>query len=242
VNDSHDVATRPPARSHAEPKATEVAPPALRWVRICAILSAYALIIVLGHFAGRWLQQYLGFDPSNFQDTTAQTVLVLGLILFIVMLALPFVPGIEVSLALFAIFGSAVALPIYFATIASFVLSYAAGRFVPLASLSRFFDYIGLTPASALVHRLGAMSPTERVAALVETAPNKLARLLVNHRDLALIAALNMPGNALIGGGGGIALVAGMSGMFRPDRFLVAVAIAALPIPLIMVVAGHLLK
>jgi hypothetical protein len=237
-----DIATRPQARSHAEPQATDPAQPPLRWVRICAILSAYALIIVLGHFAGRWLQQYLGFDPMNLQDTTAQTVLVLGLILFIVMLALPFVPGIEVSLALFAIFGSAVALPIYFATIAAFVLSYAAGRFVPLASLARFFDYIGLTPASALVHRLGAMSPTERVEALVETAPNKVARLLVNHRDLALMAALNMPGNALIGGGGGIAMVAGMSGMFRPDRFLVAVAIAALPIPLLMVVAGHLLK
>lgn len=76
----------------------------------------------------------------------------------------------------------------------------------------------------------------------METAPKGISRVLVDHRDLALIAVLNMPGNALIGGGGGIALVAGMSGMFRPDRYLLAVAIAALPIPLFMLAGGYFMK
>ncbi|AVO45994.1 hypothetical protein C6569_13440 [Phreatobacter cathodiphilus] len=231
--ESQDVATRPQAMSASSP---------LRWLRIGALLGGYGLILVLGHFAGRWLQQHLGFDPMNLQDPTAQTVLVVGLVLFVVMLAVPFVPGIEVSLALFAIFGAAVAMPVYVATVAALVLSYAAGRCVPLDRLAAFFDYVGLRPASEMVRRLGAMTPQQRVGALAEIAPNRIARLLVDHRDLTLVAALNMPGNALIGGGGGIALVAGMSGMFRPDRYLLAVAIAALPIPLLMVAGGQFLK
>lgn len=241
MSDSHDVSTRPqPIMAERDVPTGRV--PALRWFRIGALLLGYALIIVFGHFAGRWLQQNLGLDLENFNGPTARLVLGIGLLLFIVMLSLPFVPGIEVSLALFAIFGTAIALPVYAATVTALLLSYAAGRFVPLDRLGAFFDYIGLSRASVLVRRLGTMTPQERVASLAQTAPNRLSRILVDRRDLALIAALNMPGNALIGGGGGIALVAGMSGMFRPDRYLVAIAVAALPIPLLMLAGGNFLK
>jgi hypothetical protein len=240
VNDSHHASTRP--QPTAEGDGSSECVPALRWLRIGSLLLGYALIIVFGHVAGRWLQHNLGLELEDLSGPTARLVLCVGLFLFIVMLSLPFVPGIEVSLALFAIFGTAVALPIYAATVTALLLSYAAGRFVPLDRLGAFFDYVGLARAGALVRRLGAMSPQERVAALAQTAPGRLARALVQRRDLALIAALNMPGNALIGGGGGIALVAGMSGMFRTDRYLVAIAIAALPIPLMMLAGGHFLK
>lgn len=239
MNDSQDAATRPQALAERDTAAARH--PALRWIRIGGLIAGYALIIVFGHFAGRWLQQNLGLDVESLQGPTARLVLGVGLTLFVVMLALPFVPGIEVSLALFAIFGAAVALPVYLATVIALLLSFAAGRCVPLDRLAAFFDYLGLRRASALVRRLGDMTPHERVEALVETAPNRIARLLVNHRELALIAALNMPGNALIGGGGGIALVAGMSGMFRPHRFLLAVAVAASPIPLFMLAGGRLM-
>jgi len=47
-------------------------------------------------------------------------------------------------------------------------------------------------------------------------------------------AAFNIPGNALIGGGGGIALVAGMSGLFRLPTYILMVAIAISPIPLFL--------
>lgn len=233
MSERQDVITRPQILSG-------VSVP--RWLRVGALLAGYALILVGGHFAGRWVQQSLGLDLMNLDDPTARLVLGFGLVLFIVLLAIPFVPGIEVCLALFAIFGAAVALPIYLATIVALTISYVAGRCVALDRLAAIFDFVGLRPASEMVRRLGAMAPPERVSALVETAPNRIARLLVHHRDLTLIAAVNMPGNALIGGGGGIALIAGMSGMFRPDRFLLATAIAALPVPLLMVAGGQFLK
>ncbi len=50
--------------------------------------------------------------------------------------------------------------------------------------------------------------------------------------------ALNIPGNTLIGGGGGISLAAGMSRLFRVWRFLLVLAIAVAPVPLIIVLTG----
>jgi hypothetical protein len=52
------------------------------------------------------------------------------------------------------------------------------------------------------------------------------------------MVALNVPGNAVIGGGGGIALLAGMSGLVTFPRFLATVSLAALPVPLFVVLAG----
>ena len=52
--------------------------------------------------------------------------------------------------------------------------------------------------------------------------------------------ALNLPGNTLVGGGGGIAMVAGLSGLVSPLGFLVTVAVAVAPIPLLFLVLGGL--
>ena len=61
---------------------------------------------------------------------------------------------------------------------------------------------------------------------------------LLKHRYIAVIVALNVPGNALIGGGGGIALLAGMSGLFTFPRYLAALALAVLPVPLFVLIMG----
>ena len=53
-----------------------------------------------------------------------------------------------------------------------------------------------------------------------------------------LMVALNLPGNALVGGGGGISLVAGFSRLFSLPKYILAVTIAVLPIPLMILVTG----
>jgi hypothetical protein len=49
---------------------------------------------------------------------------------------------------------------------------------------------------------------------------------------------INVPGNAVIGGGGGLAFAAGMSGVFSVPAFLLTVAIAVLPVPLAIFAFG----
>ena len=50
---------------------------------------------------------------------------------------------------------------------------------------------------------------------------------------------LNLPGNALIGGGGGIGLIAGMSRVYSFPRYFLLVGLAITPLPLLFL-AGKL--
>ena len=67
----------------------------------------------------------------------------------------------------------------------------------------------------------------------------KVLKILLLYRYLALALAINMPGNIVLGGGGGIAMMAGLSRMFDPLPFLLTVLIAVLPIPLIFFVGMY---
>ena len=63
--------------------------------------------------------------------------------------------------------------------------------------------------------------------------------VLVRHRYVALAVLFNMPGNFLLGGGGGIAMVAGVSRLYSVPGFLVTVAIAVSPVPLAIAIFGE---
>ena len=54
----------------------------------------------------------------------------------------------------------------------------------------------------------------------------------MRYRYPALAIAIAMPGNIVLGGGGGIALAAGLSRTFHPALFVLTVALATLPVPL----------
>jgi hypothetical protein len=43
---------------------------------------------------------------------------------------------------------------------------------------------------------------------------------------------LNLPGNALLGGGGGIGLIIGMSRLIPFHKYLLLIAVAVAPVPL----------
>lgn len=52
------------------------------------------------------------------------------------------------------------------------------------------------------------------------------------HRYLFLAALINLSGNALVGGGGSILFLAGLSRLFRPFGVALTLALAVLPVPL----------
>ena len=78
----------------------------------------------------------------------------------------------------------------------------------------------------------------DRLEQLFNRTSNRLLRGLIRSRYLALAVALNIPGNVLIGGGGGIALFAGISRMYSYLGFLITVVIAVAPIPAAVLVFG----
>ena len=81
---------------------------------------------------------------------------------------------------------------------------------------------------------VAALPVKQRLPFLLDKAPPGIAPLMLRHRYLAIAMLINLPGNMLIGGGGGIALVAGMTRLFPWPAFLLTIAIAVAPVPLLI--------
>jgi hypothetical protein len=219
-------------------KATDTTPGKRRWPRIVILLLIYGGLLAGGHWGSQWLIGLVGVDLTLQAGSHARHVVTAGIAIYTVLMAIPFVPGMEISLALLAAFGHQVAICIYTATVAALALSFLIGRIVPVRIIASLFRSLGQQRAEDLVLRLEPLSAEQRLEALIAKAPKRFVPVLLKHRYIAIAVALNLPGNAIIGGGGGIALLAGISGLFTLPRYLAVVALAVLPIPLIIMLAG----
>jgi hypothetical protein len=211
-----------------------------KWARVALLVAIYAALFWLGNVGGSWLVRTIGFGASHDAIIARQGLIWLALLAYVVLLAIPFVPGMEISLALFAMLGSSIALPIYVATVVALTIAFLAGRMVPARYVAALFGNLGLHRAQQLVQTLELLNAEQRLAKLMDHAPRRLVPFLIRHRYIAVAFAFNLPGNALIGGGGGIALLAGLSGLFSLSGYLIAVCIAVLPVPLAVVLGGKL--
>lgn len=204
------------------------------WSRITlglklALLAGVLLGLYLG---GNAVQHAIGRRLGVVDNPWTDGRVLLATAAYVVMLALPYVPGMEISLALLVILGAPGALLVWVATLVALSLSYGAGRLVPLSALTGLLGWLRLERARALVRAVHPLPPDEKLALLLRSAPSRWVPFLLRHRYLAIAIILNLPGNAVIGGGGGIGTAAGLSGLFRYPAFLLAVGIAAAPIPL----------
>jgi len=159
-------------------------------------------------------------------------IIAVALLVFVITSAMPFIPGAEIGFGLMVIFGGKVAILVYGAMVSALTLSYLVGALVPPAWIVQFFGYLGFSKATQLAQELAARDRKNRIDYLLETAPPRWVPMLLRHRYLAMMLILNLPGNSLVGGGGGLALAAGMSGLFRFPAFFATLLVAVAPIPL----------
>ena len=147
------------------------------------------------------------------------------------MLAIPYVPGIEIGISLLVLRGAEVAPFVFSATVLGLTTAFLAGRFLPYAWLHAFFYDMRLMSACRLLEHVAPLDREARLALLGERLPTWLRPLLGSGRYLVLACLLNLPGNALLGGGGGIAFIAGLSRLYGITATLVVMALAVLPVP-----------
>ncbi|MDJ0640027.1 MAG: hypothetical protein QNJ20_14435 [Paracoccaceae bacterium] len=150
----------------------------------------------------------------------------LMLVLYVLLLSIPFVPGAEIGLALLVGFGSVVAWPVYLATVLALSIAFAAGRFASQFQNSR---------AS------GTADPASEALARFKDglAGRHWLQSLRRFLWLAIALLINMPGNTAIGGGGGIAMAVGYSRAFPYLPFLACSALAVAPVPAMVLLAEH---
>ena len=147
-------------------------------------------------------------------------------------------PGIEVGISLLLLKGAAIAPLVYAATVLGLILAFVVGRFLPHTWLHGFLADMRLKRACQLVDRLAPMTGAERLAHLTDRAPGWAKPLIGPWRYALLAVLLNLPGNMVIGGGGGIAFTAGFTRLFRPGWTTAAIALAVLPVPFMIWVTG----
>lgn len=195
-------------------------------------LMVLLVIIVALNVGGTWLSHLIDFQLFPRHEPMLHAIVLVAVILYIVLMATPFMPGIEIGLALMMLLGNKGAILVYLCTLAALSVSFAIGREIPPRFIELFLNWLHLYKASALVRQLESLNQQERLEFLYEKTPSRIAPFLLRHRYLAIAVVVNLPGNALIGGGGGIGLVAGMSKIIPFHGYLMVLAIAIAPVPL----------
>ena len=197
------------------------------------------LLIVTANLAVGWLSDALNFQirPSN-EDLVHRTVMI-SAAAYAILLAIPFVPGVEVGLTLIAMLGPKIVFLVYLCTLAGLSISFVAGRLISFDQLIKFFGEINFYRTRQLLESIRPLDTDGRMAFLVAKAPNHWVPFLLRYRYIALAIVINLPGNILLGGGGGIAMIAGISKLYSVSGFLVTITIAVSPVPLAVSIFGH---
>lgn len=206
-------------------------PPPLRvgLVRTLLRIAALVVLTVALHYlfvrAEAWVVQ------GNYRWAMPGLLLV-ALLIYTLLIAIPFVPGVEIGLMVLATGGPKIAPLVWLATSAGLTLAFWAGGKLPYRWLHRMLLDLRLTRACQLLRRFEALSPDGRAAFVRDLLPTKALAWVVKYRYVHLAVLINIPGNSLIGGGGGIAFVSGLSGAFRVPLAVLTIALATAPVPL----------
>lgn len=192
----------------------------------------WVTLLVLGHSLS-----HMGFHDAQsmllaMRDALGPITIALLVIIYGLVLAMPFLPGVELGLLIMAVFGPAGALAAYLATLGGLMLAYGVGRALPEHVIVKWLGRVGVVLPNG-----GIVAAVDRMIAPKATdlsPPRRLAANLLNHRHLSLALCLNFPGNAALGGGGGVALLCGASRQFGWRAFVLTIAIAISPVPILV--------
>ena len=89
---------------------------------------------------------------------------------------------------------------------------------VPERMIINFLRDLRFQKASRLLAQFEGLDSQQRLSLMLDRSPKRFIPFLLRYRYLALMVAVNLPGNIVIGGGGGIALTAGTEQTFLPIR------------------------
>ena len=204
-------------------------------VRLGAKLAVILAAVYVIHLAMDWATTRAA-ETAN--ESLMIGVLAMLLLAYALLIAVPFMPGIEIGISLLMLKGAAIAPLVYLATVLGLLIAFAAGRFLPQGWLRGLLADMRLRRACALIDQLAPMTRRQRLDHLTQRAPSWLRPMIGPGRYVLLAVLLNMPGNTVIGGGGGIAFISGFSRLYKPVITVIVIALAVLPVPLIVWLSG----
>jgi hypothetical protein len=212
--------------------------PVRSYLGLALKLALLVGLLIAASYAGKWVMGQLNPHLTPSTEPALHRLIMTAITVYILLMILPFVPGIEIGLGMMVMFGPNIAPLVYGGTVLALMLSFLLGRLLPQHNIVEIFDLLRLRRAARLLRQLEVLDSRERLEFLLQNASTRIVPFLLRYRFLALMVALNLPGNAVIGGGGGIGLIAGFSRLFTLPKYALAVAVAVLPVPLMVLLTG----
>lgn len=155
-------------------------------------------------------------DYLNFENETIPiSYLVIGTILYSLVLIIPYFPSLEIGLVMMIWFQEPGVIIIYSATVLSLTIAYLVGSKM---KRNNFFN--------EMFNHLIKFKVTDQLSK--------------KHPYLSLVFLLNMPGNTVLGGGGGIAMNFGHNSYLSFPKFFTGCAIATSPLPIIFLIGNFI--
>lgn len=205
--------------------------PVLRMLRRVALIGALAL---LANYLFTLSMQLADTLPEASVAPMQGAMLMGALTIYALLIATPFVPGIEIGVALLLMRGASIAPAVYGATVLGLTFAYLLGRYMKEDTLARLLLDLRLRRAGSYVHRVTQLGASSREAELEAMLPRWLAVPFLRYRYLTLAFLVNVPGNVALGGGGGLMIMAGLSRIYHPVQTIITIAISVLPVPLVI--------
>jgi len=200
------------------------------------LLIVVAILVTIAFWLDYWIRGELGMARKFVllaQGEWGRGVLIAGGILYSLLLCLPFVPGVELGILLMCTFGKGGIVFVYLATVAGLSLAFLIGRLIPQRWIDPGLERLGNSPSCS-----GQSDEIEKMADCISAGrkhlPLWLNSYLVKYRYFTIAILVNMPGNYILGGGGGISLACGTSRRISWKGFLVTITLAVSPVPLLV--------
>lgn len=215
---------------------SQIVPPPWRKAlpRLAVKFAAIGILAWLIHIAFTQTYAWISTLDATAQATAMVWLISLSLLAYAILIAIPFVPAIEIGLTLMMLQGPSLAPFLYVATVFGLFLAFLIGQRIPLDWLRGFFRDLHMIRACAMLDRMKALPPQDRLIMLADRLPKWLAPLVTRYRYVTIGLVLSVPGNVAIGGGGGIMMTAGISRLFQAPLVFVTLLIAVAPVPLVV--------
>jgi len=190
-----------------------------------------AIFLIIAIWMDYWIRGELGVGEKIIEIARGRWgigVLITGGLIYTLLLSLPFVPGVELGILLMCVFGKEGIVFVYFATVVGLSIAFLMGRMVPKKWIESFLTKLEFSQTRD--------NESEEIVSMLDNFlchKKWLRTLLLNYRYLVIGVLFNMPGIYLIGGGGGISLVCGISRNISFKWFLLTVVLAVSPVPLL---------
>jgi hypothetical protein len=208
------------------------------WIRLTWKVALFVAVLVAAKMSGDWVVSRISVNLTPRSEPMLHNFIMVAIGIYTGLMMLPFVPGAEIGLGLIAALGPKIAPLVYGCTVVALCLAFLIGRLIPKDSVIRGFELLNLRRAASLLRNMVDLDIEARREFLLGNSTSRLLRLALRYRFIGLMVLLNIPGNSVVGGGGGISMIAGYSRLFSFPSFLAAIAIAVAPIPLFLFLTG----